>query len=96
MRVRLIWPRSRILPHAGSTRLFPQINLPMLAALAPPDVQVEIVDEHLHPVARTRDVSGVDLVGITAITPVVNGRALYFPTQLRLFALDRKSALTAH
>ncbi|MGE5578024.1 MAG: B12-binding domain-containing radical SAM protein [Syntrophothermus sp.] len=69
MKVRFIAPADVVHEPGGKRRrsLFPPLNLGMLAALTPPDWEVEVVDESVQPVDLD---APVDLVAITAITSV--------------------------
>ena len=49
----------------SSGSLFPPLNLALMAAYVPPDMEVEIMDGCIEPIDYTRE---ADLVGITALT----------------------------
>lgn len=53
--------------HFGQGGLFPGLNLAIIAAFTPPDIEVEIVDESVEPINYDTD---ADLVGITAMTNI--------------------------
>lgn len=69
MKVKFIAPADVQHEPGGKRKrsLFPPLNLGMLAALTPPDWEVEVVDESVQPVDLD---APVDLVAITAITSV--------------------------
>jgi radical SAM superfamily enzyme YgiQ (UPF0313 family) len=70
MRIHLVSPRNpesfwtlnRILPTLGKRCVFPNLALPTLAGLTPPDCQVTLCDENVEPVDFDVD---ADVVGIT-------------------------------
>jgi radical SAM superfamily enzyme YgiQ (UPF0313 family) len=51
--------------HFGKGGVFPGLNLAILAALTPSDVEVQIIDESVEPIDFSTD---ADLIGITAMT----------------------------
>lgn len=57
-----------ILPAVEENARIPNLALPILAALTPPDVGISITDDLLTPIDVERDLKDVDLVGITVLT----------------------------
>lgn len=51
--------------HFGTGGVFPGLNLAILAALTPSDIEVQIIDESVEPIDFETD---ADLIGITAMT----------------------------
>src|SRR5271169_263379 len=68
MKIKLIAPREQREDILSSPFRLQRVNLPLLAALTPPDHSVTIVDEAFAPDDTNQD---VDLVGITVMTDVV-------------------------
>ena len=66
-RILLVSPVDKAMLGRDFYFRFPHLSLPALAAYTPPGATVEIVDEKFHVVP---DVTGYDLVGITAMTPL--------------------------
>ena len=68
MRLHLITAEDPLTLQARTRELirFPQLTMPLLAALTPPNWQVSHTDEIIQPVDTSRT---YDLVGITAATP---------------------------
>ena len=56
------WTMNRILPTLGKRCVFPNLALPTLAGLTPPDCQVTLCDENVEQVDFDVD---ADVVGIT-------------------------------
>jgi radical SAM superfamily enzyme YgiQ (UPF0313 family) len=70
MRVILVLPRCNDRREDdGDTLFLPPLNLPTLAAITPPDVDVKLVDDR---VEEPDYGDGADLVGITCITETAN------------------------
>jgi hypothetical protein len=67
MKIKLIAPHEQNEDHISSAQTFKiqKVNLPLLAALTPPDHIVKIVDEAFSPDDISEE---VDLVGITVMT----------------------------
>ncbi len=59
------YPEFRATQSLGKRPKTPPLNLPYLAALTPPDVEVEIVDESVEEIDFEKN---VDMVGITVLT----------------------------
>ena len=57
-----------IVPAVEENARVPNLALPILAALTPPDVQIFFTDDLLTPINLDRDLKEVDLVGITVLT----------------------------
>lgn len=57
-----------IVPAAEENAPVPNLALPMLAALTPPDVKVSFTDDLLTPIDLEKGLREVDLVGITVLT----------------------------
>lgn len=60
---------GRISPllHVNARAAFPGLNLSIIAAISPPEIEIEITDESVEPIGFDRP---ADLVGITAMTNV--------------------------
>ncbi|MHB0870880.1 MAG: B12-binding domain-containing radical SAM protein, partial [Chloroflexota bacterium] len=71
MRLELITPESEPSRRLRRWRLiqFPQLTMPLLAALTPPDVEIHHTDEIVEPVDLERP---ADLIAITCNTPAAN------------------------
>ena len=65
--------------HFGTGGVFPGLNLAILAAHTPPDIEVQIIDESVEPIDFDTD---ADLVGITAMTNMAPA-AYYVADQFR-------------
>ncbi|MCJ7803753.1 MAG: B12-binding domain-containing radical SAM protein [Desulfobacterales bacterium] len=57
-----------IVPAVEENAPIPNLGLPILAALSPPDVEISITDDLLTPIDLEKDLKEVDLVGITVLT----------------------------
>ena len=57
-----------IVPAVEENARVPNLALPILAALTPPDVRVTFTDDLLTPIDLDKDLKEVDLVGITVLT----------------------------
>jgi len=57
-----------IVPAVEENAPIPNLALPILAALSPPDVEISITDDLLTPIDLEKDLKEVDLVGITVLT----------------------------
>src|SRR4030042_2103067 len=57
-----------IVPAVEENARVPNLALPILAALTPPDVKISVTDDLLTPIDLVRDLKEVDLVGITVLT----------------------------
>jgi len=57
-----------IVPAVEENARVPNLALPILAALTPPDVEISCTDDLLTPIDLERDLKEVDLVGITIST----------------------------
>ena len=57
-----------IVPAVEENARVPNLALPILAALTPPDVKISCTDDLLTPINLDRDLKEVDLVGITVLT----------------------------
>lgn len=57
-----------IVPAVEENARVPNLALPILAALTPPDVKITFTDDLLTPIDLERDLKEVDLVGITVLT----------------------------
>jgi radical SAM superfamily enzyme YgiQ (UPF0313 family) len=57
-----------IVPAVEENARVPNLALPILAALTPPDVKISFTDDLLTPIELNRDLKEVDLVGITVLT----------------------------
>ena len=57
-----------IVPAVEENARVPNLALPILAALTPPDVKISFTDDLLTPIDLNRDLKEVDLVGITVLT----------------------------
>ncbi len=57
-----------IVPAVEENARVPNLALPILAALTPPDVNLSFTDDLLTPVDLQKDLKQVDLVGITVLT----------------------------
>ncbi len=57
-----------ISPAVEENAPLPNLALPILASLTPPDVEISITDDLLTPIHSERDLKEVDLVGITVLT----------------------------
>jgi radical SAM superfamily enzyme YgiQ (UPF0313 family) len=57
-----------IVPAVEENARVPNLALPILAALTPPDVKISFTDDLLTPIDLERDLKEVDLVGITVLT----------------------------
>jgi radical SAM superfamily enzyme YgiQ (UPF0313 family) len=57
-----------ISPAVEENAPVPNLALPILAALSPPDVRISFTDDLLTPIDLERDLKEVDLVGITVLT----------------------------
>ncbi|MHB8882436.1 MAG: B12-binding domain-containing radical SAM protein [Thermodesulfovibrionales bacterium] len=68
MKIKLIAPREQREDTLSSPFRLKRVNLPLLAALTPPEHNVTLVDEAFAPDDTDQD---VDLVGITVMTDVV-------------------------
>ena len=70
MKIKLIAPHEQSEDHISSAQTFKvqKVNLPLLAALVPPEHSVKIVDEAFAPDDLNDE---VDLVGITVMTDLV-------------------------
>jgi radical SAM superfamily enzyme YgiQ (UPF0313 family) len=70
MKIKLIAPHEQSEDHISSAHTFKvqKVNLPLLAALTPPEYSVKIVDEAFAPDQIDEE---VDLVGITVMTDLV-------------------------
>ena len=55
--------------HVGARAAFPGLNLAIIAAITPPDVEVRIIDESVEPIDFDCD---ADLIGITGMTNMAN------------------------
>jgi radical SAM superfamily enzyme YgiQ (UPF0313 family) len=58
------WPKGRLWGELGFK--FPSLSLAAIAAVTPPEWEVELGDENMHPLDLGRE---VQLVGLTAMTP---------------------------
>jgi radical SAM superfamily enzyme YgiQ (UPF0313 family) len=67
-RILLVSPVDRAVLGQDFYFKFPHLSLPTLAAYTPDGVEVEVVDEKFHALPDGR---GYDLVGISAMTPLV-------------------------
>jgi radical SAM superfamily enzyme YgiQ (UPF0313 family) len=89
---------GRISPllHVDARAAFPGLNLAILAAITPPDIEVEIVDESVQPIDLD---TSADLVGITAMTnmaPVAYRMADEFRRRGRKVVLGGVHATVCH
>ena len=57
-----------IVPAVEENAPVPNLALPLLAALSPPDVEISFTDDLLTPIDVKKDLKEVDLVGITVLT----------------------------
>jgi radical SAM superfamily enzyme YgiQ (UPF0313 family) len=57
-----------IVPAVEENARVPNLALPILSALTPPDVNISFTDDLLTPIDLERDLKEVDLVGITVLT----------------------------
>jgi radical SAM superfamily enzyme YgiQ (UPF0313 family) len=57
-----------IVPAVEENARVPNLALPILAALSPPDVQISLTDDLLTPIRLDKDLKEIDLVGITVLT----------------------------
>ncbi len=57
-----------ISPAVEENAPIPNLALPILAALSPPDVKISFTDDLLTPINLEKDLKEVDLVGITVLT----------------------------
>jgi radical SAM superfamily enzyme YgiQ (UPF0313 family) len=57
-----------IVPAVEENARVPNLALPILAALSPPDVKISFTDDLLTPIDLERDLKEVDLVGMTVLT----------------------------
>jgi radical SAM superfamily enzyme YgiQ (UPF0313 family) len=57
-----------IVPAVEENAPVPNLALPLLAALSPPDVEISFTDDLLTPIDVKKDLREVDLVGITVLT----------------------------
>jgi radical SAM superfamily enzyme YgiQ (UPF0313 family) len=57
-----------IVPAVEENARIPNLALPLLAALSPPDVTLSFTDDLLTPIHLDKDLKEVDLVGITVLT----------------------------
>src|SRR5512136_2491772 len=57
-----------IVPAVEENARVPNLALPILAALTPPDVKISFTDDLLTPIDLNRDLREVDLVGITVLS----------------------------
>jgi radical SAM superfamily enzyme YgiQ (UPF0313 family) len=57
-----------IVPAVEENARIPNLALPLLAALSPPDVTLSFTDDLLTPIHLNKDLKEVDLVGITVMT----------------------------
>ncbi len=57
-----------IVPAVEENARIPNLALPILAALSPPDAEISFIDDLLTPINLEKDLKEVDLVGITVLT----------------------------
>jgi radical SAM superfamily enzyme YgiQ (UPF0313 family) len=57
-----------IVPAVEENARIPNLALPILAALSPPDAEISFIDDLLTPIHLEKDLKEVDLVGITVLT----------------------------
>ena len=57
-----------IVPAVEENARIPNLALPLLAALSPPDVTISFTDDLLTPIHLDKDLKEVDLIGITVLT----------------------------
>lgn len=72
MKLLLIHPILGEMPKEQKKKrraIFPPLNLAIIAALTPPDIEVEIIDENLEDINYDTD---ADLIGITVMTAAAN------------------------
>src|SRR6266567_2942585 len=69
MKLALVMPQplDQVYPKVRKVFRFPLLNLPLIAALTPPDVEVRIMDQLVEPLDYD---GGYDLVGISMTTAV--------------------------
>jgi len=56
--------------HVGGRAAFPGLNLAIIAAITPPDIEVRIIDESVEPVDFDYDADLVGITGMTNMAPV--------------------------
>lgn len=78
MKIKLILPAN----NQGNELFSPPVNLPLLTALTPPDVDVDIIDENAIPIEINHLSRDVDLICITSVTSTIN-RAYQMANQFR-------------
>jgi radical SAM superfamily enzyme YgiQ (UPF0313 family) len=57
-----------ISPASEENARVPNLSLPLIAALTPPEVQISFTDDLITPIDPERDLKDVDLVGITVLS----------------------------
>jgi len=78
MKIKFILPANKQVNKLFS----PPVNLPLLTALTPPDVEIDIIDENATPLDIDYLSKDVDLIGITSVTSTIN-RAYQIADQFR-------------